>query len=555
MINLNLTDKYNRLDYQLWEPIRFFNSGLASRYINIYYPIKDETERTYPIRPYIQAFDIGYLFVPYLLSGFKIKPRTYLMNTDEMKVTLKEKLESINFEELDNKELHIIQCYTSNLDEITELINETGLFTNVANTKAQDICNKYAEQYNARYNETNMTPVTGMFVKLFKSRVKHLVVVAQNIYDRRADDVYMLAGALPELYPDLKEALPERAKLFYEELVRRSALKHVLNSKAQTLFTDSLNYDTFTMDVDTLLAEQELASIMQARVYNIERRINEVERNASNYLQQYNESLNQHRELQILFKNIEESKDTFLEGYKLTNTLEGIHDMHFDRGTNAIYLTTRTKLADFDPEIVRCMLHNIENPKIRAFFTDVFVEQKYKLYLAAMFRFYLTDRPQFQAPGRMNFDWLKENNAFFNPHYQYFSCIGGYSTELVKTLTAGDLFGFANVAIQATGAINFADSPVINNFINGIERCINHPGMDPHDYNNNDLLLDTKAIEDEEGNLHSFRELYMNGTTVNRAVDLDVRDIFDEDNYDANDDDNNDDYDDNDDDNYEEDEE
>lgn len=540
MINLNLTDRYNRLDYQLWEPIRFFNGGLASRYINIKYPIKDEPERTYPIRPYIQAFDMGYLFVPYLLSGFKIKPRTYLIDTEEMKTTFKEKLESINFEELDNKELHLIQCYTGNLDEITELINETGLFTNVTNSKAQDICNKYVEQYNARFNEANTTPVTGMFVKLFKSRVKHLVVVVQNIYDRRADDVYMLAGALPELYPDLKEALPERAKAFYEELVRRSALKHTLNSKAQTLFTESLEYDTFTMDIDILIAEQELANIMQARVYNIERRITEVERNANNYLQQYNETLNQHRELQVLFKNIEENKDTFLEGYRLTNTLEGVHNMRFDRGINAIYLTIRTKLADFDPEIVRCMLHNIEDPKIRTFFTDVFVEQKYKLYLTAVFRFYLNDRPQFQAPGRMNYDKLKEYNAFFNPHYQYFSCIGGYSTELVKTLTAGDLFGFANVAIQATGAINFADSPVINNFINGIRRCINYPGMDPHDYNNNDLLLDTKAIEDEEGNLHSFRELYMNETTFNRAVDLDVRDIFDD--VDDNDNDDDDDY-------------
>lgn len=527
MMRLNLPSKYTNLDYTIWQSSRQFFLNLPSRYLNIEYEFEAQPENHYFDRLYVSSVDMGFLFAPLVLSGYPLNTKTYLLNSEELEDDFKTKLQNIDFETIKDNELYITHCFTSNMDKAIEAVTESGLFV-ALEAEQQAICDKFVEQYIARYNEAhNISPVTGIQMKVYKSKVKHMLLVVQNFYDgRQFNDLYTLAGIIPKVFDDINALLPEGSKAFYNDLIRRSALKHVLNKKSEDLFVAAMENDTFAVDVDALIAEQELRNIVGARIRNAERRINQAQADARNALRDYNAALNNMNTAALALKAIESNQDTFIEAYKLTKQLKPILDIKFEN--NYLRMLIKTPLAEYDPEIVRCMLHNIANLKVRKFFEDTFVNQKYKLYVIACFNFMLTDNPEFVPPGRMDFTKFKTYNAFPNPHYEYFSCIGGYATELTKALTNGDLFSFANIAIQATGSVNFADGPVARGLISDLERCVENPDFDQRSYRNNADLLDAMAFEDEEGNFHSFRELFMEGTiqAQQAAPTLDVQDIL-----------------------------
>ena len=79
---------------------------------------------------------------------------------------------------------------------------------------------------------------------------------------------------------------------------------------------------------------------------------------------------------------------------------------------------------------------------------------------------------------------------------------------------------YNNVAIASTKSINFRDGAVTRRWLEDITRWINaDQNYNPYGIS----LIDIKAFEDEQGNLHSFRELFMD---TPEPVELDVRDTL-----------------------------
>ena len=90
----------------------------------------------------------------------------------------------------------------------------------------------------------------------------------------------------------------------------------------------------------------------------------------------------------------------------------------------------------------------------------------------------------------------------FNPHIQYYSCLGDYLPQIIEAHAKKDLVLFNNLAIASTRSINFRDGAVMNRWLDTLSN--NHM----ENYNSIDLY-DIKCLEDEDHNLHSIRELYM----------------------------------------------
>ena len=120
----------------------------------------------------------------------------------------------------------------------------------------------------------------------------------------------------------------------------------------------------------------------------------------------------------------------------------------------------------------------------------------------------------------MDLNDLANYNCWYNPHTHFYNCLGDYEPQLRKLHNEKDLLMYNNVAIASTKSINFRDGAVTRRWLEDITRWVDaEPNYNPYSIS----LIDIKAFEDEQGNLHSFRELFM---ATPEPVELDVRDTL-----------------------------
>ena len=158
----------------------------------------------------------------------------------------------------------------------------------------------------------------------------------------------------------------------------------------------------------------------------------------------------------------------------------------------------------------------MEDTWIKQFFTDVFLEQKYKLMLYSPFYFDFDRQRSFRAPSSISGDELESNESLFNPHLFFYSCLGDYKAQLIDMQSKGDLLMYNNIALASLKSINFRDGAVINrwkDFLGSLSRDNYTTGP----------MLRSKCLIDTDGNIHSLDEIYFN-TTEQEPIELEVRD-------------------------------
>ena len=112
----------------------------------------------------------------------------------------------------------------------------------------------------------------------------------------------------------------------------------------------------------------------------------------------------------------------------------------------------------------------------------------------------------FRSPGSLNTSTMYDNDALFNPHIQYYSCLGDYQAELRAAQAKGDLLIYNNLCVSSLSSLNFRDGTVINRFLTDLNQQIEY------DYENGDdtirNICTSKCLEDKQGNRISIRDWY-----------------------------------------------
>lgn len=521
MVYFQVPQKYYPV-YQTITDGQYFFQNLNRRNLRVTYNFAD-TPQEYGFR--VNSQQTGNSFFPINLTGFNISKWATLVEEEQAEEHI-EQLNSIDFETLNDNEIYYRHYFVDKVDTFKEAVLGTGLFVAVSEA-VQTNLNKFTSQQELREGRG----ITGLKMVVLRSKVKHMIICIQNFYEDRGEDLLALIGNTPKIFEDLDAKLPPKSKAFYGEMVRRSCLKHFLNGKMKELFDEAMQEDVFPIDVEAIIEEQTLRNMLNARKRSLSNRVYSFDRQIEDTLNNYQSLLKQKRDAQIILDKVESNENSFIEEYKMVKSLEGIKQLEFINNSELV-LWIRTKLVNFEPSLVECMLHNIQNRLVRKIFEDLFVKQKYKVNIAASFRYNCdaSGNTNLQNPSRLSPGFLQELKALANPHYQYFNCIGSYATDLIKAQNSGDLFAFANIAINATGAVNFADSPVVRNWADQLDRelsdmeCYN----DADNYRYQEALINIKAIEDENGDLYTLNELYI----LNVKGDLDetpaqTLDLFD----------------------------
>ena len=426
--------------------------------------------------------------------------------------TLNEALEQ-DYENCSNNRVGIIRIYVSNenFDTVYNSLS-SDLFVNPT-TPIPELYNKCMDQVTAR-ESLNFFAKTQ--IKLMRG--KNIVVLVSNFNDNdQASDYFLTIGLIPILFPNLKEKFNEEEMEYFKILVNRSQVKRISNVKPTEAFNKmcaSKKYEDLIMSVRL---QSTITNVVQNRLRQARDKVIALSDEAESTLKHYDQVYRDYLQANKTLESLEATTNDVEEEIKNAIKLEGIVKVTCQGNVLVEYI--KAPLTFFEADECECVMksYNEDNP-IWKFLNETFIEQKYKLNILNKFYFDYSQNTMFNKPSSMNFDDLANYNCWYNPHTHFYNCLGDYEPQLRKFHNEKDLLMYNSVAIASTKSINFRDGAVTRRWLEDITRWIS---AGPNYTFYGTPFIEIKAFEDEEGNLHSFKELFMN---TPEPVELNVRD-------------------------------
>lgn len=177
--------------------------------------------------------------------------------------------------------------------------------------------------------------------------------------------------------------------------------------------------------------------------------------------------------------------------------MKGVYDLN-KYGNESLKIIFRVPLDYFDTDEAECAVRNIVDEDVKRFITEIFIEQKYKLMVRVDAYYAYTSDANFQSFNGISEPECMEINAMFNPHFQFYSCLGDYKPQLIKAMRAQDLTLFVNIALAAARSMNFKDGAVCNRWFEWLHHAFN-----------NDYYLNMKCLE-KDGHLYTLGQWLCN---------------------------------------------
>ena len=464
---------------------------------------------------WIRYKNVESALAPLAFNEIGIFQKTYGVDCNDYTIeTLNESLEQ-DYENCSTNRVGIIRIYTPN-EQFDTVYNslESDLFVNPS-TPIPELYNKCMEQVTAR-ESLNFFAKTQ--VKLMRG--KNIVVLVSNYSDdEQASDYFLTIGLIPILFPNLKEKFSEEEMEYFKVLVNRSQVKRISNVKPTEAFNKmcaSQKYEDLIMSVRL---QSTITNVVQGRVRQARERVVNLSGEAEQTLRHYDQIYRDYIQANKVLENLEATTNEVEEEIKTALKIENIVKVACQGNTLVEYV--KAPVTFFESDECECVMKGYnENSPIWKFLNETFVEQKYKLNLLNKFYFDYSAGASFTRPGAMDYNDLSTYNCWYNPHTNFYNCLGDYEPQLRKLHNDKDLLMYNNVAIASTKSINFRDGAVTRRWLEDIQRWI-EAGPNYNYYGT--PLLDIKSFEDEEGNLHSFKELFMD---VPAPVELDVEDTL-----------------------------
>lgn len=448
---------------------------------------------------YVYGSNIGSALLPLLFNDIPYRTTTLVKSQGVEDNTIINTLNDL-YDSLDDKELLYVRVFAdrTSIEVLYNLIDKDR-FVNPSDT-IKSLYNKCLDQTLARESLTSEQTI-----QVIKSRTKHMIVTLTSYKDRAQEsDFYLTLGLIPILFEDYKQKFNETEIEFFKVLVNRSQVKRIANVKPTEAFQALLNNEKYLKRFNKIKTEAVIIQLVNNRINEAENRVAESMRHAEHCLNDYHLYKKRYFEAQDFLNTARNNREEYVDELSDALNMDSVVRVDISRGVLEIYFKAP---ADFyNQDEAEIIINNRTSGWLHKFFTEVFIEQKYKLNILTRFVFNYNmsnDNDTFNKPGSLSYDLLNQNNAMFNPHIQYYSCLGDYLPQLTEAHAKKDLVMFNNLAIASTRSINFRDGAVMNRWLDTLST--NH--ID--NYNRIDLY-DIKCLEDENHNMHSIRELYMN---------------------------------------------
>ena len=356
----------------------------------------------------------------------------------------------------------------------------------------KSLFNKCAEQTSLRETERQGRSIH-QHIRIFKSKVKHMILILTDYADiDQESESFLALGLAPIFFEDYKAKLNELELEYFKTLVNRSQVKRISNVKATNCF-NALNSIEKYHDLEREIRYQSLFKrVAEARIRNVESQLTSCRSRADDAMRIYDESLAKIHNYEILINSFKEGTNSIIEELTTISKMKGVYDLNTN-GSDGLNITFRIPLDYFDADEAECAIRNVNNQNVVRFINDVFIEQKFKLMIRVDAFYSYSPNDSFRDFSCISEDRCKEINAMFNPHFQFYHCLGDYKPTLIKAMREQDLTLFVNVALAAARSMNFKDGAVCNRWFNWLAVA----------FDGNDYYLTMKCLE-KDGKLYSL---------------------------------------------------
>lgn len=492
----NASQEYTRVDYSFFNQSRIRDMGMP------------------------RAKYLDHAMYPYLINNIDINNCTYMYDegytSGEYYETIKNVLNGIAID--DANRLNLLRFYTNNPDTAVDML-DSDAWVEVPDA-IKTLYNTCTKQVELRENYT-----IELKIRVFKSRANHSLLTILNYTDEnQASDVFLTIGLIPIIFEDYKELMCEEEMNYFSTLVKRSQVKRISNVAAGEAFEKLTMCSKYTELLRKESTNFVIKNIVRTKVEACEREVRNCERNAEEYLLQYQRVLQNYYKLNKDLQNIKAGSEELIEEVRTAITIPAIYKVDMDRRDQyGIEITMQTTCSFFELDEVECVMNNInEDTVFYKFLKDVFIDQKYKLHLGTTFRFSFANNTSFNPDNIINSDELIEMKCMFNPHLFRYSCLGDYKPKMVQAMQEQDLTMFINWGIASLKSINFRDGAVINSWKSMFNDMEDDYASGSGAYRFMALL---KCLEDENGNRISIADAYLTPEEPVDYPELDVEEL------------------------------
>lgn len=448
---------------------------------------------------YFSSICIYDAMLPLVMNEINISQATAVWNPDNSsEATLTNIIEYFkehNRDAIKNK-ININKIYTTNIEKTLELI-DSDLYIN-PKSGIQELYNKAMSQAQDREGLNRDVHIA---VKVSKVG-KEILIISDWRDHSQMSDMFLTIGLIPVFFPEFNELFCEEEIEYFKSLVARSQVKRISNVKVSELF-DKLNGIRKYQDrLMKLKLSSNIQKLIQKRISNARNELARAQDEAENYIQSYTRALDKYNKAQKVLRNIEDSEAELFEEYKAALAYDNIVDVAISN--NGLGIVISAPVEYYNTDEVECFLKNVNTHPFKEFIEDVFINQKFKLHVLSVFHFNTMDPGNFQAPRGVDASQCKLYDSFYNPHFQFYSCLGDYRADMAKAHADQDLLMYNNLAIAAVKSFNFRDGTVMNNF----KQTFTHYVQSPGDYESS-YFLAAKCLETEEGTRYSIKDIYI----------------------------------------------
>jgi hypothetical protein len=457
---------------------------------------------------YIETPYVGDLYLPFLINNIDLHQETLILGRDCLEVgtiptaRITSTIDNLITDCNESNKIRWIKIYcpVEFKEALTSLIDPdlwTGVHENII-----EITNKVMQQLELR-EDLSYTPE----MKFYKHRLCNTVIQVLDTMDhRQATEDFYFIGLIPQLFPEISELFSVDEFNFFDELVHRAMLKRIGNADAQNFFNIMCATEKYQTAFEDVKLRNVVNSVAQGKIDNYKNLVREAENRMDSLMREYNGLLKTQRETNILLMNQMQTIDNTKEEIYAALKTEGLVDYNID-GYNRLDFYVKAPITFYEMDILESLLDNDRlyyTPKVREFFNKVFITQEYKLVVAHRFNFSFAPDASFNLPSASE-DKLQTFNASINPHLAFFSCLGNYKPTLIKLQKEQNLLMFVHTAIASVKSINFTDGTVFRRWCEYLEDKFERPYT---------TFMNTKCLEDAEGNLHTPYEVFIENEIV-----------------------------------------
>lgn len=497
-------------------------STLGRHYL--YYDNEIWGNQAIPMIGYVRSKYLSYAMLPIGFNEIGIYQKTYCIANEDYLEAMPDVLAS-DYDKITDRQFAVVRIYTADVMGTYEKI-PADLRTEVP-TAVQELYNKCMEQAKLRMEVTQ-----DVSIKVASIRGKHGIYIVTDYDDNtQASDMFLTIGLLPVLCKEWKDKFNEVEIEYFKTLVNRSQVKRISNVKAQQSFDEVCAHHKYLDALKTIRLNMAVENMINSKIHEAQNRLQICQRNAESALKQYTESQALYYEGLEILERCENNKEEYIAEYQTALKVEGVEDVNFD-GYGNLTLTIRVPVAFYNLDEAELYIERIKRDyagrglsfdRTIQFFEDVFIKQKYKLYVVNNWQFDINNGKNFRKLGAMDHSRLNIYKGFFNPHIFFYNCLGDYESVLRNLHAKQDLLMYISTAIASTKSINFRDGAVMNRWR---DTMINWFSEFDSNYTANQMLC-VKCLEDEDGNILSFEDVYIrpNREPQPEPVELEVQEL------------------------------